>query len=222
MKILSVSDVELPLLYNPQIKKRFGEVGMIISCGDLPYYYLEYMISSLDRPLYHVLGNHASHVEYGTGGDRHAPWGGIDIHQRCVQTDQGLLLAGIEGSIRYNFGQHQYTQAEMWWMVWMLTPGLFLNRMLSGRYLDIFVTHAPAWKVHDMDDLPHQGVKAFNWLVKVFQPEYHLHGHIHVYRQDMVTETRINKTKVINTYGYKVIEIDERKFRSMPMIGQRG
>ena len=62
MKILAVSDTEVPILYSPSIVQRFRDVDVIISCGDLPYYYLEYMISMLDVPLYYVRGNHASQV----------------------------------------------------------------------------------------------------------------------------------------------------------------
>ena len=52
MKILSVSDLEMGFLYSPRIAERFYDVDMIISCGDLPYYNLEYMIIMLNIPLY--------------------------------------------------------------------------------------------------------------------------------------------------------------------------
>jgi predicted phosphodiesterase len=45
MKILAVSDIELGFIYNVQIAQRFKDVDMMISCGDLPYYYLEFMVS---------------------------------------------------------------------------------------------------------------------------------------------------------------------------------
>ena len=208
MKILSVSDVELSYIYSPTLKDRFGDSDLVISCGDLPYYYLEYMISTLDVHLYYVRGNHASKVEFSMDGERRYPWGGIDLHQRCVKTQNGLLLAGLEGSLRYNNGPHQYSQAEMWMKVFSLVPGLLYNRMRHGRYLDVFVAHAPPWKIHDKEDLPHRGIKAFNWLIKVFQPAYCLHGHIHVYRSDTVTETAVGATKVINTYGYRELNLD--------------
>lgn len=89
-----------------------------------------------------------------------------------------------------------------------LIPGLLLNCIRFGRYLDVFITHAPAWKIHDQDDRPHQGIKAFRWIIQSFQPRYHLHGHIHVYRNDTITETRVGKTTVMNVYGYKQINID--------------
>lgn len=220
MKILAVSDLELSYIYSLQISQRFKDAELLISCGDLPYFYLEFMISMLDRPLFFVRGNHAHEVEITTAGERRAPWGAVDLHRRVVRTDQGLLLAGIEGSVRYNKGRFQYTQGEMWSMVFEMVPALLYNRIRYGRFLDLFVTHAPPWKIHDMDDLPHQGIKAFRWLIQVFQPRYHLHGHIHVYRSDIVRETQVGRTTVINCYGYR--EFDGNFFNTAPVQTSNG
>jgi Icc-related predicted phosphoesterase len=206
MRILAVADVEIGFIYSPMVKEKFNAVDLIISCGDLPYYYLEYVETMLDKPLYYVRGNHASRVEITTGGERTYPWGGKDLHQKVMRDESGLLMAGLEGSIQYNRGPHQYTQNQFWMKSFMLAPLLMLNRARYGRALDILVTHAPPWKIHDEDDLPHRGIKAFRWLIDVFQPAFHLHGHIHVYNRDTVTKTQIGFTKVINTYGYRELE----------------
>jgi len=212
MKILTVSDIEIAFLYSPIICERFGDTDMIISCGDLPYYYLEYMVSMLNVPAYYVRGNHASKIEDTTGGERTSPWGATDLHRCCKRDQSGLLLAGIEGSIRYNDGPHQYTQSEMWTMAFNLVPGLLVNRMRFGRYLDILVTHSPPWKIHDATDRPHVGIKAFRWLIDVFKPLYHLHGHIHIYRQDTIIETIVGETHVLNTFGYRVLDLHSKYF----------
>jgi uncharacterized protein len=208
MKILAVSDVEVDMIYSPLVVQRFKDVDMIIGCGDLPYYYMEYIVSMLNRPLYYVKGNHAPrHSELGVDSERDHPWGCTDLHRRVVRDpSSGLLMAGIQGSLRYNAGPYQYTQMEMWQLAWELVPRLLINRILYGRYLDILITHAPCWRIHDKDDLPHQGIKAFNWLVEVFKPAYHLHGHIHIYQQYDITETAHGSTHIINTYGYKEIK----------------
>lgn len=209
MNILAVSDVELGFIYNPSFAQRFHYIDLMISCGDLPYYYLEFMVSMIDQPLYYVRGNHVVQVEITTGGERRAPWGAVDLHRRIIRTPQGLLIAGIQGSLWYNDGPCQYTQTEMWSMVFGMVPGLILNRIRYGRYLDIFVSHAPPWKIHDMDDLPHRGIKAFRWLLQVFKPRLHLHGHIHVYRPDTVTVTRFHETLVVNCYGYREFSLSD-------------
>jgi uncharacterized protein len=210
MKILAVSDVELDIIYSPMITQRFTDVDLVIGCGDLPYYYLEYMISMLNKPLYYVKGNHAPRkVEEGIGGPRTSPWGGIDLHRRVVRDDNtGLIMAGIEGSLSYNQGPYQYSQFEMWWMILRMVPRLLFNRIFYGRYLDILVTHAPPWKIHDKDDLPHRGIKAFRWFIETFKPAYHLHGHIHIYQQYDPTETLHCQTQVVNAYGYKKITLE--------------
>ncbi len=205
MKILAVSDQESNLIYSPQIKNRFSDVDLVIGCGDLPYYYLEYIISALDVPLYFVRGNHAYPVEHGLDGSRTSPWGAVDLHRRLARDESGLLLAGVEGCLQYNLGPYQYEQVDMWTMVLSMVPGLLINKFRYGRFLDIFVTHAPPWKIHDMEDRPHRGIKAFRWLVQTFQPAFHLHGHIHIYRQDTVRETRLNCTRIINVFGFKEI-----------------
>jgi len=207
MRILSLSDKVISFIYGPPVKERFKEIDLAIGCGDLPYYYLEYVLTVLGIPMYYVRGNHDKVIEYTTYGQRTRPHGAIDLHRRVINHD-GLLLAGVEGSLRYRVGKFQYSQEEMWGHVFGLIPGLFRNRLRFGRYLDIFVTHAPSVGIHDKDDLPHRGIKAFHWFVKVFQPGYHVHGHIHVYRPDEVIRTHFGKTLVLNTFGFKEFEID--------------
>jgi len=212
MKVLSISDVQLPVVYSPHVARRFFDVDLIISCGDLPYYYQEFLISMLNVPLFFVRGNHDKEIEYTTAGIRKKPQGGIDLHCNVVHY-QGLLLAGVEGSLRYRLGPYQYSQAEMWVFVLRLIPRLLLNQLRFGRYLDVFVTHAPPRGIHDRMDLTHTGIDAFRWFIQRFQPSYHYHGHIHVYRPDEVVITQAGKTQVINTFGYrrKTIVINSSK-----------
>ncbi len=208
MKILAVSDIELGYIYQPRISERFSDVDLIVSCGDLPHYYLEYMVSMLNVPLYYVNGNHANKIEITTAGERSYPWGAINLHKKVKTDDSGVIIAGIEGCLRYNRGPYQYTQKNMWNMVFQMVPKMMVNKIRFNRYLVIFISHAPPYRIHDQDDRPHTGIKAFNWLNRVFQPTYHLHGHIHVYRNDTIIETKLNGTTVLNCYGYKEIQLD--------------
>jgi Icc-related predicted phosphoesterase len=208
MKILAVSDVELGYIYQPRIAERFSDIDIIVSCGDLPHYYLEYIVSMLNVPLYYVNGNHATKLEITTAGDRSYPWGAINIHRKVKTDESGLLIGGIEGCLKYNNGPYQYSQNEMWNMVFKLVPKMLLNKVRFNRFLDVFISHAAPFGIHDQDDLPHTGIKAFNWLSQVFQPAYHLHGHVHVYRNDIVTQTTLNRTTILNCYGYKEIHLD--------------
>ena len=210
IKILSISDQIDPLIYSNNLKERYGDVEFVISCGDLSYMYLEYIITILNCPLYFVHGNHDPEQELNMGEPRAYPFGAQNLHRRILR-NQGILMAGVEGCIRYNSRTpYQYTQGMMWNHVLKLVPGLLINKLIYGRYLDIFVTHAPPTGVHEGSDWAHQGIKAFRWLVNTFQPAYHFHGHIHYYRPDEVKESWVGKTKIINTYRSQVTEIHQK------------
>lgn len=205
-RILSVSDIVNPLIYSPSVRNKFSDIDFLISCGDLPPYYLEYLVSMLNVPLFFVHGNHDKsmdlHVQYG----EKEYIGGENLHQKKIFF-QGILIAGVEGCIKYREGPFLYTQSEMWWFIFYLVPQLMINKLKYGRYLDIFVTHAPAWGIHDQSDFAHQGIKAFRWFLKVFQPSYHFHGHIHIYKPLDCIDAYFGETKIINTYGYRITEI---------------
>jgi Icc-related predicted phosphoesterase len=207
MIVLSLSDQTVQFIYSPQVRHRFPDVDLIFGCGDLDYYYLEYVLNALNRPLFFVRGNHDKVVEYNSAGQRTGPAGGTDLHRQVIEY-KGLLLAGVEGSLKYRPGVFQYTQGEMFKHVLALVPGLFLNRLRRGRFLDVFITHAPPAGIHDRQDLPHQGIKAFAWLLNVFQPAYHFHGHVHIYRPDTEIETQSGRTRVINTYSYRETKLE--------------
>jgi Icc-related predicted phosphoesterase len=97
--------------------------------------------------------------------------------------------------------------------VWSLTPWLVLNRLLYGRYLDILITHAPPFGIHDRPDVCHRGFRAFVTFMERFRPRYLIHGHVHVYHPHQEVETPYRDTQVINTYGYRTLEIDEESLR---------
>jgi uncharacterized protein len=206
MKALSLSDTTLNFIYSTSVRQRFTDVDVIFGCGDLAYYYLEFVTTVLNAPLFYVRGNHDKVVEYSSAGQRTGPAGGHDLH-RQVTNYKGLLLAGVEGSVRYREGMFQYSQEGMFNHVLSLAPLVMLNRIRHGRFLDVFLTHAPPWGIHDAEDLPHQGIKAFGWFLRVFQPAYHFHGHIHIYNPETVAETRVGKTQVINTFGFRETEL---------------
>jgi uncharacterized protein len=209
MKILAVSDRVLDVLYQSHVREYMPDLDLIIGCGDLPYYYLDFLISALNVPLVYVRGNHDQGPQYTADGRvlRSVP-GGIDLHSQTYAF-QGLLLAGLEGSMRYRPEANlMYTEREMRWQFSQLVPRLLLNRSRHGRYLDVLVTHSPPYGIHDRSDLPHTGFKVFLTLMRMFRPRYLLHGHIHLYRADAVRETQFEETAVINVYPYRLLTID--------------
>jgi Icc-related predicted phosphoesterase len=207
-QILSVSDKVLDVIYSPCISQNFGNIDLVIACGDLPFYYLEFIISSLNVPCYFVYGNHDLNTKLTMRGPVtvHPP-GWVNLDEKSVYAD-GLLLAGLEGSLRYRpDGVHQYSQSQMRWKALRLWPRLIANRLKYGRYLDVLVTHSPAFGIHDGPDYPHIGFKVFLTLMERIRPRYMLHGHKHVYGMEP-TRTTYRETRVVNVYPYRVLEVN--------------
>ncbi|MGA8180320.1 MAG: metallophosphoesterase [Desulfobacterales bacterium] len=197
MRILSVSDFVISDLYDNFEVERFPKIDLILSCGDLPPEYLSNLCTSFNAPLYYVRGNHD--IRY----DSKPPGGCIDLNTRVIQF-QGIKMLGLEGSRWYSGGPHQYTEKEMWKTIRSLRPKIWWQ-----KGIDIIITHAPPRYIHDAEDLCHRGFKSFRWLIDHYCPNYFIHGHIHVEFSDPSERiTKINKTKVVNTYGYYLFEIN--------------
>ena len=210
MKLLAVTDKVVNMIYSPVLIEKFGDVDIVLGCGDLPYYYLEYIVTMLNVPLFFVHGNHDPPVEYTASGlQLTAPGGCINLHGRLVR-EKGISIAGLEGSIRYKpEGRYQYTETQMWNQALRLAPALLSHRLVTRRPLDILIAHSPPYGIHNGRDRTHVGFKSFLWLMRRFTPRYFLHGHRHVYNPLEVTETEFEGTTVINVYPYKVLEIPD-------------
>lgn len=122
-----------------------------------------------------------------------------------------LLLTGISGSIRYNNGLCQYSDAEMAMHLLGLVPKLLLNKILYGRFTDIFLTHSAPYKIHDHDDPCHRGFKSFNLFLKLFKPEYMIHGHIHLYDNREERVSKYEDTTIINAFAHYILEFNTDK-----------
>jgi hypothetical protein len=210
MRVLAVSDKVEEVLYSAAAKQRVGEVDLILSCGDLPFYYIEYLVSTINRSCYYVYGNHGREIEYQGGNwfQKTEPLGAVNLHLRSVR-EGSLLLAGLEGSIRYNDApKYQYTDNEMMFNILRLAPTLARNRLRYGRWLDVLVAHSPPRGIHDEQDRAHQGFTSFLTSMRWFKPRYLLHGHIHLYRQNVTTQTRYLETEVINVYPFRMLELE--------------
>ena len=209
MKILAVSDRVMDQLYCTDVRAKYPNVDLIIGCGDLPFYYLEFLVSALDRRLVYVRGNHDKGPQYTVEGRiLKQVQGGDDIHGRSVKRE-GLLLAGLEGSMRYRPGRpYMYTESEMRYQVAQLLPILLKNKLRHGRFLDILVTHSPPFGIHDRTDLPHTGFKIMRNLLQWVKPRFMLHGHIHIYRRDTVTVTKFEETTIVNVYPYCLLDFN--------------
>jgi Icc-related predicted phosphoesterase len=197
MKILTVSDYVEPKLYQQFDAQTFTHIDLILSCGDLPPEYLAFLAKALNAPLYYVRGNHDIRYGYKT------PPGCMDLNGRIDQF-KGISFLGLEGSRWYNGGPHQYKERQMRAMVRKLRPKIWWH----GK-VDVILTHAPPWQIHDAEDECHRGFKVFRWLIEHYTPRYFIHGHIHAQFNDPAERiTVVNQTKVVNSYGYWIFEIN--------------
>ncbi len=188
-------------IYSPLVRERFADVDLIIGCGDLPAVYLEYVVTLLNVPMVYVPGNHDP--------DDYRAEGGEDLDGRMTKVG-GFSFLGLGGSPRYKpRGRHQHTELQMALRVYRWLPRLTLRRLLRGRGFDVLVTHAPPRGVHDGQDQAHLGFKAFHTLLRVARPTLMLHGHHHVLRNLVPTESQVEDTRVINVFPYRVIELPE-------------
>jgi len=206
MKLLAVSDQVVDSLYSPNVRDRFGDIDLILSCGDLPYYYLEFLTTILNRPLYYVHGNHDTSVVYTDRGQQTMVPRGCEPLDGKAAVCRGLIMAGLGGSIRYSHqSRFQYTQAEMDRRALRLTLRLMMRRLRRGRWLDILVTHSPPFGVGDGADRAHIGFTAFHALMRRLKPRYLLHGHQHTYRGPQPL-AQVGSTTVVNVFPYRLIE----------------
>ena len=187
----------------------------MLSCGDLPFDYLEYLVTRLNVPLLYVPGNHdpdlrppdttwtptRAAVELPPPG----PEGCINLDGR-VAVERGLRIAGFGGSLRYKPGPNQYSQGQMNRRALKLDIRLRLNRVRAGRKLDVLVTHAPPYGLADAEDSAHAGFVAFVSLIRRFRPLLALHGHVHPYGR-VLPERRLGPTRVVNAVPVRVLEI---------------
>lgn len=186
---------------------------VVVSCGDLPFDYLEYLVTMLNVPLLYVPGNHDPALARRPERDRSLALGSIDLGleprdppgpRGCTNVDGRVELArelrvgGLGGSIRYRQGPNQYTQRQMHRRARRLAR--------RGRGLDVLVTHAPPLDLGDEEDPAHRGFAAFHWLAGRLRPKVLVHGHIHPYGRQR-PDRRLEETLVVNAVPSRIVEV---------------
>lgn len=196
MKILLVGDEPSKALWDFYDETKLQGIDLILSSGDLPAEYLSFLVTFASCPVLYIHGNHDDCYE------TKPPEGCICIED-MVYEYQGLRILGLGGSFRYKAGKHQFSERQMQWRIRKL---YFQIRKKKG--FDILLTHAPAFGVDDRQDLPHRGFQAFLPLLKKYQPQYMIHGHVHMnYGYQIKRELQYENTRIINSYEKYILEI---------------
>ena len=198
MKLLVISDVADPGLWDYFSKDKLDGVDAILSCGDLPSSYLSFLVTMGNIPVFYVHGNHDARYEQ-------QPPEGCECIDGGLVRFKGYSILGLGGSFWYSGGPHQYTERAMRRRIALLWGKL----RRSG--VDILVTHAPARGLGDMDDVCHRGFACFRELLDRFRPLYHCYGHVHLqYAPTMPRTRRYGETTVVNASGKYLIELPNR------------
>ncbi len=196
INIMVLADHESKLLYDYYDPERMKDIDLIISCGDLSADYLSFFATLCRAPVLYVRGNHDK--KYATK----PPEGCI-----CIEDDiflfEGIRILGLGGSMRYiPQAPNQFTERQMQKRLKKLRYKLWRH-----KGFDILVSHAPAYQVNDLEDLPHRGFAVFRTLMERYEPKFFFHGHIHAnYSRDFKRQDQFGKTTVINAYDFYVIE----------------
>ncbi len=205
MKILCLSDRVEPMLHGPKLNSYAAGVEAVISCGDLPFDYLEYVVTFLGAPVYYVLGNHDPSPDSPEHPEGCTPLDGriVDVESKAG----GLILAGLSGSRLYSGGPNQYTERQMRLRTRALSARI-LWRKLSGKpEPQVFVTHSPPFGLGDAEDQAHVGFESFLGLIDRHQPSLWLHGHVHLYGPEGQRVTHRGETKIVNVFGHRILEV---------------
>lgn len=210
-RVLAVADEIDEFLYGNKLQALRPD--LVVSCGDLPFEYLEYLVSRLNVPLVYVPGNHDRSVR--RADTTWAPLqqeAAIPGPEGCENVDGrvteacGLRIAGLGGSLRYRPGPNQYTQAQMRWRAINLELRIRLKRVKSGRKLDMLITHAPPFELTEAEDAAHVGFAGFHRIIRDLRPSLLIHGHVHPYGRTR-PERRIEDTRIVNAVPSRLLEI---------------
>ena len=195
MKILVLSDEPSKWLYDFYEDGKLSDYDLILSCGDLPGKYLSFLATFAKAPLLYLTGNHDNN-------DKKPAEGCLCIDDQIFEYE-GVRILGLGGCMQYIPGApNQYTEKEMEKRVRKLAREL---RKKNG--FDILLTHAPAYGVGDLKDLPHTGFKVFLDLMEKYKPKYFFHGHVHLnYGTGAVREQKYLETTVINGFEKWTVE----------------
>ena len=195
LRILAIADEESKYYWDYFEKTKLEGIDLIISCGDLAPQYLSFLATYAKVPVLYVHGNHDACY------DDTPPDGCVCIDDR-IFVYRGVRILGLGGSMKYNYGPYQYSDAEMRRRILKLK--LKLRR---SRGFDILVSHSPALGINDGDDIPHRGFLGLTELIIDYNPKLFLHGHVHLnYGRHIKREEKYLDTRVINAFERYVFE----------------
>lgn len=191
---------------------------LVLSAGDLPFDYVEWVASTVRCQTVYVPGNHDPENTARRDG-AHGAWGDVGMIREAprphgvlhadldVVQAAGLTIAGLGGCVRYREGPHQYTQRQ-----YVGRANKLMRRARRRGPVDVLLTHAPPYNLGDQPDRPHVGIEALHTVLARLEPTWHLHGHIHPYGLTM-PDRQVGRTTLRNVIPWRVLDITPRVSR---------
>ncbi|HEX2864726.1 MAG TPA: phosphohydrolase [Deinococcales bacterium] len=206
-RVLLLADKIHPYIYRDTFPQGLGHLDLVLGAGDLPGDYLEFVATKSPVPVLYVHGNHNEEVVTTELGREGPPGGAESVHGKVVER-AGLIVAGWGGAPRYrDGGTGQYTGWEVRRGLAGMRWPLYQARRRHGRAVDIFLTHAAPTGPHEGTDHAHRGCIYLNRFDARYRPQVHAHGHVHEYEGKKGEYTTPEGVRVINGYGYVVVEL---------------
>lgn len=220
VRVLAVADEVDDLLDAAAIRSLAPQV--VVSAGDLPFEYLEYLVTISNVPLVYVPGNHDPDVgqdgrpSVSLGktlpiayedlrGAPKGPGGGMNADGRIVEAGP-LRVAGLGGCVRYREGPNQYTQGQLR----RRAARLRRRARLGRRPVDLLLTHAPPRGVGDVQGDPaHVGIEALHGLVDALRPTVLVHGHV-IPMGSRRADRMMGATLVVNAAPHRILRVPLR------------
>ena len=206
VRVLAVADEVVEALWGTALEELRPD--LIVGCGDLPFEYLENLVSRANVPLLYVPGNHDPDLRTSDGWTALSPLSLPPGPAGCINVDgrvhdaAGLRIAGLGGSVRYRPGPNQYTQRQMAWRALRLEARV----RLAGKPIDVLITHSPPAGHGDSDDPPHQGFAALERLARTLRPRLLIHGHVNQYGPRHKVPP-IGRTAIVNAIPSRLLEV---------------
>ncbi len=178
-KVLVIADYE-HAHFQENFKLTFD---FVLSCGDVGFLILQEIHEQYNKPIFAVKGNHDPAKSF--------PEFVQDVHAKIVQ-HRHWLIGGWQGVPDYkSTGAYEWDDLAV------------MEKLSKFPYVDIFICHAPIYKLTDKDDYAHTGSEAILKYIKEKQPKFVYHGHVH-----SKMGTMIENTAVVSVFGAEIFTLD--------------
>jgi len=122
--------------------------------------------------------------------------GAIHIDQKIIKNKK-ILIGGLGGSLWYNGDKTSLRKPACFLRIMKMIPACLINRLIYGRFIDIFVSHSPPFGINDGEGPVPSRIQGLPYFLMLFRPRFHIHGHIHLYGTGNAESATFHKTQLL-------------------------